>query len=103
MAYYTITACGAPNSDWKLIPTGFGVRRCTKSPQTNSNCVSSMPGVAPCEKCDKECKCLAYFRIAKLGDAESAWNLAVEKIKELNPRGALAQGLRNPTLPNLNG
>ena len=34
---------------------------------------------------------------------EEAWQLAVDKIRELNPRGDIAQGRRYPTLQNLSG
>lgn len=34
---------------------------------------------------------------------EEAWQLAVDKIRELKPRGDIAQGRRYPTLQNLSG
>lgn len=59
-------------------------------------------GERECPHFNRACKEVAYFGIATHGK-EEAWQLAVNKIRELNPRGDIAQGRRYPTLQDLSG
>ena len=59
-------------------------------------------GARECPHFNRDCKEVAYFGVAPHGK-EEAWQLAVDKIRELNPRGDIAQGRRYPTLQNLSG
>ena len=99
MAYYRITACGARGDKWNVVPVGFAVRRCSQSP--NVPCCPSQAG-GECPYFSSTCRELAYFGFARHGE-DKAWQMAVDKIRELNPRGDIAQGRTMPTLQNLSG
>ena len=85
MNSYRITACGTRDKEWNILPVGFAVRRCRMGPD--------VPCTPPCAGA-RECP---HF------NREEAWQLAVDKIRELKPRGDIAQGRRYPTLQNLSG
>ena len=55
-----------------------------------------------CPLFNTKCTALAYFGIGRHGK-EKAWQLAVDKVRELNPRGDIARGRTVPTLKNLSG
>ena len=90
MNSYRINACCARDEEWNILPVGFAVRRC--------RCA----GARECPHFNRDCNEVAYFGIAPHGK-EEAWQLAVDKIRELKPRGDIAQGRRYPTLQNLSG
>ena len=80
MAYYRITACGARGDKWNVVPVGFAVRRCSQSP--NVPCCPSQAG-GECRYFSSTCRELAYFGFARHGE-DKAWQMAVDKIFELN-------------------
>ena len=100
MNSYRITACGALDEEWNILPVGFAVRRCRMGPDVP--CTPPCAGARECPHFNRACKEVAYFGIAPHGK-EEAWQLAVDKIRELNPRGDIAQGRTWPTLQNLSG
>ena len=86
MNSYRINACCARDEEWNILPVGFAVRRCRMG--------TDVPCTPPCAWA-RECP---HFN-----RKEEAWQLAVDKIRELKPRGDIAQGRRYPTLQNLSG
>lgn len=100
MNSYRITACGARDEEWNILPVGFAVRRCRMGPDVP--CTPPCAGARECPHFNRDCKEVAYFGIARHGKYE-AWQMAVNKVRELNPRGDIAQGRRYPTLQNLSG